>query len=70
MLLQTPPKFNEKTPREIQRAHALHMIARRLPEVANRVVDELNEGEDLEGCLAEVSAAADRLDRQGFVGQP
>ena len=38
--------------------------------MANRVVDELNEGEDLEGCLAEVSAAADRLDRQGFVGRP
>ena len=52
-------------------ADALHMIAGRLPEVANRVVvDELNEGGDLEGCLAEVSAAADRLDRQGFVGRP
>ena len=41
-------------------ADALHMIAGRLPEVANRV----------EGCLAEVSAAAGRLDRQGFVGRP
>ena len=51
-------------------ADALHMIAGRLPEVANRLVDELNEGEDLEGCLAEVSAAADRLDSQGFVGRP
>ena len=51
-------------------ADALHMIAGRLPEVANRVVDELNEGEDLEGCLAEVSAPADRLDRQGFVRRP
>ena len=51
-------------------ADALHMIAGRLPEVANSVVDELNEVEDLEGCLAEVSAAADRLDRQGFVGRP
>ena len=51
-------------------ADALHMIAGRLPAVANRVVDELNEGEDLEGCFAEVSAAADRLDRQGFVERP
>ena len=51
-------------------ADALHMIAGRLPEVATRVVDEINEGEDLEGCLAEVSAAADQLDRQGFVGRP
>ena len=49
-------------------ADALHMIAGRLPEAANSVVDELNEGEDLEGCLAEVSAAADRLDHQGFCG--
>ena len=49
---------------------ALRMVVERLPEVANRVVDELNEGEDLEGCLAEVSAAADRLDRQGFVERP
>ena len=49
-------------------ADALHMIAGRL-EVANRVVDEF-EGEDQDGCLAEVSAAADRLDRQGFAGRP
>ena len=47
------------------RPDALHMIVERLPEVANRVADELNEGEDLEGCLAEVPAAADWLDRQG-----
>ena len=45
------------------------MMAGRRPEVAKGVVDQLNEGEDLEGCFGEVSAVADQLARQGFVGR-
>ena len=45
------------------------MMAGWRPEVANRVVDQLNEGEDLEACFGEVSAVADQLGRQGFVGR-
>ena len=51
-------------------ADALHMIAGRLPEGANTVLDQLSGREHLVGCLGEVSAGADQLDRHVFVGRP
>ena len=46
------------------------LLAGRSPVVANRKLDELSRHENLVGCLGEVSAAAEQLDRHGFVGRP
>ena len=51
-------------------ADALHMLAGRSPEVANRLLDELSGHENPVGCLGEVSPEAEQLDSYGFVVRP
>ena len=51
-------------------ADALHMIHQRLPDVADRVVQNLSDREDPGGCLGELRGVAIQLDRQGFAGRP
>ena len=46
------------------------MIHQRLPDVADRVVQNLSDREDPGGCLGELRGVAIQLDRQGFVGRP
>ena len=50
-------------------ADALPMISDRLPVVATSIVTAL-ENQDARGCLGELSEAAHRLDREGFVSGP
>ena len=46
------------------------MIHQRLADVADRVVQNLSDREDPEGCLGGLRGVAIQLDRQGFVGRP
>ena len=46
------------------------MIHQRLPDVADREVQNLSDREDPGGCLGELRGVAIQLDRQGFVGRP
>ena len=50
-------------------ADALHMIAERLPRVADHVLVELAQNTN-QGCIGELREAAARLDREGFVNRP
>ena len=46
------------------------MLHERLPQLAVTTVERLDGEHDVGGCLLELRRAADRLDRQGFVGRP
>ena len=50
-------------------ADALHMIAGRLPQVADQVLAELAQDTN-QGCIGELRETAVRLDREGFVNRP
>ena len=51
-------------------AKAFPMISKRLPEVAKRVTVELTNSKNLHGCVRELAAASEQLDRHGFVDRP
>ena len=46
---------------------ALHMIHRRLPQIANSFIQQVENGEAV-GCVGELQNACRTLDRSGFVG--
>ena len=48
---------------------ALHMIPRRLSQIANSFIQQVENGEAV-GCVGELQNACRTLDRSGFVGRP
>ena len=48
---------------------ALHMIHRRLPQIAHSFIHQVENGR-ADGCVGELQNACVTLDRSGFVGRP
>ena len=51
-------------------ADALHMMQRRLPEVADAIIQRLVHVPELGGCLHELKSVGNALDHHGFVSRP
>ena len=51
-------------------ADALHMVQERLPTLAQSIVVPLEAAAEPVGCLSDLRAAGNTLDRHGFVGRP
>ena len=56
------------TPMAPSWADALHMVQERLPALAQSIVVQLEAATELVGCLSDLRAAGNTLDRHGFEG--